>query len=134
MALGGSENVPAVWLLSQVGVPDLLRLLRRAGLTTLDRTADYYGYALTMGDAEVRLDELVAAYAALARGGVHRTPRLVRRVVAADGSWPSRRPRRPRGSSPSGRPSGWPTSSRTRARARGPSAAAAASTSRSRSR
>jgi penicillin-binding protein 1C len=85
LALGGSENVPAVWLLSQVGVPDLLRLLRRGGLTTLERTADYYGYALTMGDAEVRLDELVAAYAALARGGLFRAPRLVRRVVGADG-------------------------------------------------
>ena len=41
-----------------------------AGLSTLDQTADHYGYALTMGDAEVRLDELVAAYSALARGGV----------------------------------------------------------------
>jgi penicillin-binding protein 1C len=86
MALGGSENVPAVWLLAQTGVPDLLRLLRRAGLGTLTRTADHYGFALTMGDAEVRLDELVAAYAALARGGVWRAPRMVRRTTAADGS------------------------------------------------
>jgi penicillin-binding protein 1C len=86
MALGGSENVPAVWLLAQTGVPDLLRLLRRAGLGTLTRTADHYGFALTMGDAEVRLDELVAAYAALARGGVWQAPRMVRRVTAADGS------------------------------------------------
>ena len=85
-ALAGSENVPAVWLLSQLGVPDLLRLLRRAGLTTLDRTADHYGYALTMGDAEVRLDELVAAYAALARGGVFRRPRMVTRTVQVDGA------------------------------------------------
>jgi len=50
-ALAGSENVPAVWLLSQVGVPDLLRLLRRGGFTTLDKTADHYGFALTMPDA-----------------------------------------------------------------------------------
>jgi penicillin-binding protein 1C len=85
-ALAGSQNVPAVWLLSQVGVPDLLRLLRRGGLTTLERTADYYGYALTIGDAEVRLDELVAAYAALSRGGLYQPPRLVRRVAGADGS------------------------------------------------
>ena len=34
--------------------------------------ADHYGFALTMGDAEVRLDELVGAYSALARGGVAR--------------------------------------------------------------
>lgn len=84
-ALAGSENVPAVWLLSQVGVPDLLRLLRRGGFTTLDKTADHYGVALTMGDAEVRLQDVVAAYAALARGGVYREPRMVRSVTAADG-------------------------------------------------
>jgi penicillin-binding protein 1C len=95
-ALAGSENVPAVWLLSEVGVPDLLRLLRRSGLSTLDKTSDYYGYALTMGDAEVRLDELVAAYSALARGGVWRRPRLVRSVWTADGAGPrpSGEPRR----------------------------------------
>jgi len=80
-ALAGSENVPAVWLLSRTGVPDLLRVLRRVGLTTLEKTPDYYGYALTMGDAEVRLDELVAAYAAIARGGSWRRPTAVRRIV-----------------------------------------------------
>lgn len=84
-ALAGSENVPAVWMLSRLGVPDLLRLLRRAGLTTLDRTADYYGYGLTMGDAEVRLDELVAAYSVFARGGRFLAPRGVRAVVPAEG-------------------------------------------------
>jgi penicillin-binding protein 1C len=80
-ALAGSENVPAVWLLSRTGVPDLLRLLRRVGLSTLERTPDYYGYALTMGDAEVRLDELVAAYSAVARGGVWRRPRGIRGIL-----------------------------------------------------
>jgi membrane carboxypeptidase/penicillin-binding protein PbpC len=85
-ALAGSENVPAVWTLSQVGVPDLLRLLRQAGLTTLDKSADHYGFALTMGDAEVRLDELVAGYAALARGGLARAPTMVRALVRPDGT------------------------------------------------
>jgi len=93
-ALAGSENVPAVWLLSRAGVPDLLRVLRRVGLTTLDKTPDYYGYALTMGDAEVRLDELVAAYAAIARGGSWRRPVSVRRVVR-DGADADAGPPRP---------------------------------------
>ncbi|MCR4373840.1 MAG: hypothetical protein NUW22_03240, partial [Acidobacteria bacterium] len=44
-------------------------LLRRAGITTLDKTAAHYGLGLTLGNAEVRLDELVAAYAMFARGG-----------------------------------------------------------------
>ena len=126
---GGSENVPAVGLLSQVGVPDLLRLLRRSGLATLDKTADHYGYALTMGDAEVRLD-VVAAYAALARGGVFRSRawcdprrtggRLRRRALL---------PSRARDA-----PSGSPTCCPTRRRAPTSSGAAEASIFRSGSR
>jgi penicillin-binding protein 1C len=69
VALAGSENVPAVALASRVGIPRLLRFLSRAGLSSFDRTASYYGLGLTLGNAEVRLDELVAAYAAFARGG-----------------------------------------------------------------
>ena len=68
-ALAGSENVPAVALASDVGIPKLLRFLSRAGLSTFDKTAGYYGLGLTLGNAEVRLDELVAAYAVFARGG-----------------------------------------------------------------
>ena len=69
VALAGSENVPAVALASRVGIPKLLRFLSRAGLSSFDRTASYYGLGLTLGNAEARLDELVAAYAAFARGG-----------------------------------------------------------------
>jgi penicillin-binding protein 1C len=68
-ALAGSENVPAVVLASELGVPALQRFLMRAGLSTLDRTPSYYGLGLTLGNAEVRLDELVAAYSMFARGG-----------------------------------------------------------------
>jgi penicillin-binding protein 1C len=68
-ALAGSENVPAVALASEIGVPQLLRFLTRSGLTTFDKTAAHYGLGLTLGNAEVRLDELTAAYAAFARGG-----------------------------------------------------------------
>ena len=76
-ALAGSENVPAVALASDVGVSTLLRFLGRAGLTTFNRTPAYYGLGLTLGDAEVRLDELVAAYAAFARGGIWRQPTAI---------------------------------------------------------
>ena len=60
-ALAGSENVPAVAVASDIGVPAVLRLLRRAGFTTLDRNAAHYGLGLTLGNAEVRLDDMVAA-------------------------------------------------------------------------
>jgi penicillin-binding protein 1C len=81
-ALAGSENVPAVALASEIGVATVARLLRRAGLSTLDRNADHYGLGLTLGNAEVRLDELVTASAMLARGGVWMPGRLVRAVDA----------------------------------------------------
>jgi len=81
-ALAGSENVPAVSLASEVGVPAIARLLRRAGLSSLGDNAAHYGLGLTLGNAEVRLDELVAAYSMFARGGEFVKPRLVR---AADG-------------------------------------------------
>ena len=68
-ALAGSENVPAVVLASDLGVPSLQRFLTRAGLSTFDRTPSYYGLGLTLGNAEVRLDELVVGYSAFARGG-----------------------------------------------------------------
>jgi penicillin-binding protein 1C len=44
-------------------------MLRGAGFTGLDRTADYYGLGLTLGDAEVTLEQLVRAYATFPRGG-----------------------------------------------------------------
>jgi penicillin-binding protein 1C len=68
-ALAGSENVPAVALAADLGVPTLLRFLGRAGLTTFDRTPSYYGLGVTLGNAEVRLDQLTAAYSSFARGG-----------------------------------------------------------------
>lgn len=89
-ALAGSENVPAVALAAELGVPRLARFVGRAGLTTFDRTSAHYGLGLTLGNAEVRLDELVAAYAAFARGGewtrpisVVGRPGEVRRLTSA---------------------------------------------------
>ncbi len=82
-ALAGSVNVPAVGLAAELGVPNVLRFLRRAGLTTFDKTAAHYGLGLTLGNAEVRLDELTAAYAAFARGGEWTPPTFLRRPADA---------------------------------------------------
>jgi penicillin-binding protein 1C len=80
-ALAGSQNVPAAALASRVGIPNLLRLLRTAGFSTFDKNSAYYGVGVTLGDAEVRLDELVAAYSAFARGGFAIQPTLLRRAA-----------------------------------------------------
>ena len=68
-ALANSLNVPAVQVLSKLGVPKLLARLRELGFGHLDRPASYYGLGLTLGSGEVSLWELVQAYSTLARGG-----------------------------------------------------------------
>ncbi len=71
MALANSLNVPAVYLTEQLGVEKLLATLSALGFDSLDRDAAYYGLGLTLGNGEVTLMELAAAYATLARGGVY---------------------------------------------------------------
>jgi penicillin-binding protein 1C len=77
-ALAGSENVPAVAVAAEIGVPKLVRFLRNAGLSSFDKTASHYGLGITLGNAEVQLAELVAAYSAFARGGLLLQPTAVR--------------------------------------------------------
>jgi penicillin-binding protein 1C len=85
-ALACSVNVPAAFLLDRIGPAALLDTLRRAGISTLDRGPDHYGLGLTLGAGEVRLDELVLAYAALLRGGEWREASAWRAVLDASGT------------------------------------------------
>jgi len=71
-ALQYSLNVPAVTVLGRVGADDLYAFLRAAGLTTLTRRPDDYGLGLTLGNCEVRLDQLAAAYCMVANLGHYR--------------------------------------------------------------
>lgn len=69
-ALVDSLNIPAVEVLDKVGYRNLYYFLERLGISTLDKAPEHYGLSLTLGSCEVRLLELVNAYAALARLGV----------------------------------------------------------------
>jgi len=71
-ALATSLNVPAARLLARSGPVPFHDLLRRGGLSTLDKEAGHYGLSLALGGCEVRLLELTNLYATLAEGGVHR--------------------------------------------------------------
>ncbi len=69
MALADSLNVPAVRVLSGVGVPAFLERLHTLGFRHLTKDADHYGLGLALGDGEVTLEELAGAYATIANGG-----------------------------------------------------------------
>lgn len=84
-ALAGSENVPAVSMASELGVAKLIRFYRSVGLSTFDKTASYYGLGVTLGNAEVRLAELTAAYATFARHGLPVRPVAVMQTDTGKG-------------------------------------------------
>jgi penicillin-binding protein 1C len=76
-ALIQSLNATAVRLLSEEGVDDFVTLLRRGGLTTLDRQPGKYGLPLILGGGEVRLIDLTNLYATLAEGGEYAPVRVL---------------------------------------------------------
>lgn len=67
-ALANSYNIPAVKTLYFVGVPEMMGVAQRFGITTFTDPSRY-GLALTLGGGEVKLIELTGAYAAIANGG-----------------------------------------------------------------
>ncbi len=74
-ALERSYNLTAARLLRRVDGERFLKFLVEAGICERLRAAP--GLSLILGSSEVRLIDLTAAYAALARGGVARSPRLL---------------------------------------------------------
>jgi membrane carboxypeptidase/penicillin-binding protein len=73
-ALATSSNVAAVRVLDDMGLPALLDIAARLGITSLEGQRERFGLALALGGGEVRLLELSAAYAAFANGGQRVTP------------------------------------------------------------
>lgn len=70
-ALSQSINIPAIKVLELLGVDRLLSFLRSVGITSLQESSDHYGLALTLGDGEVTLFELLQAYSIFAYDGLY---------------------------------------------------------------
>jgi len=79
-ALAGSYNLSAVHTLATVGVQPLLDRLRHAGHTTLTRPDGDYDLTLAIGEAEVTLIELAAAFASFGNQGQPLRPYAIARV------------------------------------------------------
>jgi len=82
-ALGSSLNVPAVKLLSLVGMKEMMSLAYEMGFSSLEPTVanmKRFGLSVTLGGGEVRLFDLVRAYAAFANGGERIEPVAILKV------------------------------------------------------
>lgn len=67
-ALGWSLNIPSVRVMQKEGIDNAIQAAKNVGITTLKDTNNY-GLALSLGAAEVPLQEMTNAYAAYANGG-----------------------------------------------------------------
>ena len=87
-ALGNSYNITAVKNLALVGVKDVLELGYRMGLTTWEpseENVNSVGLSLVLGGREVRLLDLVSAYAVLANQGRQLDPVSILKVTDSEG-------------------------------------------------
>jgi len=66
-ALARSLNIPAVRMLKMFGIEKFMNNLKKLGMTTLDKSSDYYGLSLILGGAEGKLYDITSMYASLAR-------------------------------------------------------------------
>jgi 1A family penicillin-binding protein len=83
-ALACSYNIPAVKTLQFVGVPDMIAMAQRLGITTFT-DPERYGLSLTLGGGEVMLLEHTGAYAVFANGGVRIPPVAILRIEDSQG-------------------------------------------------
>jgi penicillin-binding protein 1C len=81
-SLASSLNVPAVRTLMMTGMERFHERLRDVGLSSLTQPAEYYGYSLALGSAEVSLLELTNAYRTLANAGVYSAATLAPKASA----------------------------------------------------
>lgn len=85
-ALAQSLNVPSVKVLAWLaGLEDSIKMAQNLGITTLTQPSSFYGLSLVLGGGEVRLLDMVSAYAVFGAEGVRREPQVILRVEDAQG-------------------------------------------------
>ena len=72
-SLANSLNIPAVKVVSVVGVESMMKQAQKMGITTLTDTKRF-GPAITLGGGETKLLEMTGAFGVFASGGLYREP------------------------------------------------------------
>jgi len=81
-ALQNSFNIPAVKLLTKVGVDNALSTAQKMGITTYNGIPNY---TMVLGTLGVHLLDETSAYGTFANGGVHVTPHAIQVVTDVNG-------------------------------------------------
>ncbi|MBI2035371.1 MAG: PBP1A family penicillin-binding protein [Candidatus Liptonbacteria bacterium] len=83
-ALAQSINIPAVKIMYLAGIDNVLNTARDFGIKTLTERSRY-GLSLVLGGGEVKLSELVNAYAVFANDGIYHDQTLILKITDAKG-------------------------------------------------
>lgn len=84
-ALASSYNVPAVKILSLVGLPKMIETAREMGITTFTKPENF-GLSLTLGGGDTRMIDMMSVYGVLAAGGIKYTPEAILTVTDSYGN------------------------------------------------
>src|SRR3989344_1613082 len=84
-ALGSSYNIPAVKMLSIVGVDAMIETSKDFGITTFT-DPKRYGLSLTLGGGEVKMTDMMTAYGTLSQMGQKREITPILRVTDSSGN------------------------------------------------
>ncbi|MEX2013261.1 MAG: transglycosylase domain-containing protein [Candidatus Levyibacteriota bacterium] len=68
IALASSYNIPAVKTLNKIGIPPMVNLAKKMGITTW-KDPENYGLSITLGAAETKMTDMAVVYGVLANGG-----------------------------------------------------------------
>ena len=80
-ALANSYNVPAVRLLSALGIERMADSAKAMGLRSLDEEEQFFGLGMALGSNEVPLIEMVNAYHTIANNGLYREPEVALTIL-----------------------------------------------------
>jgi len=83
-ALAESRNIPAVKILAESGVKNMVEQGQKMGITTWDNSSNY-GLSLTLGGGEIKLIDLSRVYATLANYGVRPDVKSLLSVTSREG-------------------------------------------------
>jgi penicillin-binding protein 1C len=83
-ALANSLNIPAVKIMSLVGIDEVLRTAEDLGVTTLTER-DRYGLSLVLGAGEVKPVEMAGAFGVFGNGGIKHDVKSILKVTDANG-------------------------------------------------
>lgn len=85
-ALAESRNIPAIKVSYLAGISNVIQKARDMGITSLNKSPEYYGLGLVLGGGEVSLLEMTGAYSVLGNDGIYNKPTGILEVRDFEGN------------------------------------------------